>query len=574
MADRDQTARARERSTAGAADSAGLGRRDLAALVERIQAAANAPDSVLEGLREALLQGVIAWDDLREVEGLLQAASPGPTLAVERARRSPGQPLPGGLRRRFEASTGADLGDVRVHSGEASAVASDALGAKAWVLGRDIHFGQGAYAPSTDAGARVLAHEVAHTVQQGPRLVAPGADLDVSHPLDLDERVAVSSVPSLLAGAPVALAPTGTDGVARIQRELLALESPAALRSAQVDTREQTGICEDQYFRGPAPVFPASITFRLDGAAFLGPGASDTRLQDGFRALAASVLGLDATTGRTVPPEADPAAPATQLQPTGNRIVHFTVDLDHTTLQTGGRHEFRFSLVSTTSVLIEDLGPETAAGTPLTADRAAQLGFVRDPLLGDALWTSVLAALGRVPETVLTRVQDISFQPGLQARGPSGELAEYHHTYTARTHTWTRRITIYTDGERAPVPLLTETLVHELGHAVSERPSETPSPGHADLSAQRAFRTAVRLDGGRPITPYGGTSDEENFAECFSFFITRPTLLQTLRPHVYDYFVAYQREAAAHPTAAAHPGARAPRRAEGDDGLGADILGD
>ena len=42
-----------------------------------------------------------------------------------------------------------------------------AVKAKAYTLGSDIVFGSGEYAPSTGSGMRLLAHELAHVVQQG-----------------------------------------------------------------------------------------------------------------------------------------------------------------------------------------------------------------------------------------------------------------------------------------------------------------------------------------------------------------------------------------------------------------------
>lgn len=58
------------------------------------------------------------------------------------------------------------LGEVRIHT-DASAVASArALHALAFTVGRDIFFDTGQYAPGTQAGEQLLAHEVAHVVQQ------------------------------------------------------------------------------------------------------------------------------------------------------------------------------------------------------------------------------------------------------------------------------------------------------------------------------------------------------------------------------------------------------------------------
>jgi hypothetical protein len=74
--------------------------------------------------------------------------------------------LPEGLRARFEAHLGTDLGGVRVHGDAAANQAAAALQASAFTLRDDIYFAAGAYRPETAAGRRLLAHEVAHVAQQ------------------------------------------------------------------------------------------------------------------------------------------------------------------------------------------------------------------------------------------------------------------------------------------------------------------------------------------------------------------------------------------------------------------------
>jgi hypothetical protein len=72
----------------------------------------------------------------------------------------------------MEQRFGHDFSRVRVHADGNSATAARALNARAYTVGRDIAFGIGQYAPSTRKGKRLVAHELAHVVQQGesPRL--------------------------------------------------------------------------------------------------------------------------------------------------------------------------------------------------------------------------------------------------------------------------------------------------------------------------------------------------------------------------------------------------------------------
>ncbi len=89
---------------------------------------------------------------------------------------------------------GRDFADVRVHTDAVAAESARALDARAYTVGRDIVFGAGQYAPSTDYGRRTLAHELAHVVQQGNgRTQAPADDPGsrlVSDPSDDLEREA------------------------------------------------------------------------------------------------------------------------------------------------------------------------------------------------------------------------------------------------------------------------------------------------------------------------------------------------------------------------------------------------
>lgn len=77
-----------------------------------------------------------------------------------------GQPLDRASRAFFEGRLGRDFGDVRVHTDRAAAVSADALAAEAYTTGTDIVFANGRYAPETSRGQRLLAHELAHVVQQ------------------------------------------------------------------------------------------------------------------------------------------------------------------------------------------------------------------------------------------------------------------------------------------------------------------------------------------------------------------------------------------------------------------------
>jgi len=80
--------------------------------------------------------------------------------------RSPGQPLDASTRAFFEPRFGRDLGQVRVNTGSSAAESARAVGAHAYTVGKNIVFGEGKWQPASDWGRRLLAHELAHVVQQ------------------------------------------------------------------------------------------------------------------------------------------------------------------------------------------------------------------------------------------------------------------------------------------------------------------------------------------------------------------------------------------------------------------------
>jgi hypothetical protein len=132
------------------------------------------------------------------------ASVPGraPGLARLRASLSGGAALPPDTRRRMEAGFGGSLADVRVHTGAAAATAAGGIGAEAFASGRDIAFAPGAYRPGTRAGDRLIAHEVAHVVQQ--RSAGSGGEVQakslVSSPGDAAEIAADRAAEVVLAG--------------------------------------------------------------------------------------------------------------------------------------------------------------------------------------------------------------------------------------------------------------------------------------------------------------------------------------------------------------------------------------
>jgi hypothetical protein len=80
--------------------------------------------------------------------------------------RASGRPLDRSTRDFMESRFGHDFSAVRVHTDDTAARSASALSARAYTIGRNVVFAAGEHQPSTQAGKHLLAHELAHVVQQ------------------------------------------------------------------------------------------------------------------------------------------------------------------------------------------------------------------------------------------------------------------------------------------------------------------------------------------------------------------------------------------------------------------------
>ncbi len=78
---------------------------------------------------------------------------------------------------------------MRIHDDDQAAASARSVSAVAFTAGRDIVFDRGHYAPATEWGRRLLAHELTHVIQQGERPV-PANDLSIGPRGDSLERQA------------------------------------------------------------------------------------------------------------------------------------------------------------------------------------------------------------------------------------------------------------------------------------------------------------------------------------------------------------------------------------------------
>lgn len=95
--------------------------------------------------------------------------------SVSETIRGPGQPLDTETRVFMESRFEHDFSNVRVHTDAQANESAQAVNALAYTVGREVVFGSGQYQPGTNAGRKLLAHELTHVVQQRGNMTQRGA---------------------------------------------------------------------------------------------------------------------------------------------------------------------------------------------------------------------------------------------------------------------------------------------------------------------------------------------------------------------------------------------------------------
>ena len=144
------------------------------------------PQDFEEAVVDRVRRGIRRWASTGEIDRVpddvpRSGAGPGSAAPLGRA----GVPLPRALRDRLEGSFGEPLSAVRVHADGPASSDAAARSALAYTVGDDIAVAPGLYRPGTPAGDALIAHEVAHTVQQSHRAHRPGSmDVRTEHALE------------------------------------------------------------------------------------------------------------------------------------------------------------------------------------------------------------------------------------------------------------------------------------------------------------------------------------------------------------------------------------------------------
>src|SRR5215472_8806157 len=150
-----------------------------------------------------------------------------------------GSPMDSATRSYLEGRMGADFSDVRIHTGSMADHSARSINAQAYTVGTNVVFRSGAYQPDTEAGRHVLAHELAHVVQQksGPvaGTPAPGG-ISISHPSDPFEQAAERAASQAVSGGEASPVATGAGEGVTAQR---APEEEVQMLPAQRQTPEE-----------------------------------------------------------------------------------------------------------------------------------------------------------------------------------------------------------------------------------------------------------------------------------------------------------------------------------------------
>lgn len=128
------------------------------------------------------------------------AAAPVVPSIVHGVVASPGRPLDAATRSYMEPRFGQDFSHVRVHDDARAAESARAVNAKAYAMGSSVVFDKGEYQPHTSAGRYLLAHELAHTVQQQGTMQRSSREATIDSPGSSLETEADSAARAVTSG--------------------------------------------------------------------------------------------------------------------------------------------------------------------------------------------------------------------------------------------------------------------------------------------------------------------------------------------------------------------------------------
>ncbi|HTB80779.1 MAG TPA: DUF4157 domain-containing protein [Opitutaceae bacterium] len=158
-----------------------------------------------------------------------------PTI-VQAGLASAGTTLNEETRAQMESRFEFDFSQVRIHASPRAANSAAALSARAYTVGTDIVFGRNQYSPASSSGRKLIAHELAHVVQQ--RGKASGTPRAIS---TTGEQEAAAASEAATAGHPVRVGP---------------ISAPGVQREAQSFDQAKQSVLEELHRSMPAAILP------------------------------------------------------------------------------------------------------------------------------------------------------------------------------------------------------------------------------------------------------------------------------------------------------------------------------
>lgn len=146
--------------------------------------------------------------------------------SVNRVLSSSGSQLDREVRTDMETRFGHDFSHVRVHSGAAAEQSARDVNAEAYTVGNNVVFGAGKFAPATQSGRHLLAHELSHVVQQsGKAPESPGAMRVARQTQGAPQQLVPHVTPEIEAGL-----------ISELQRARIAAPPSTSIRQESVRT--------------------------------------------------------------------------------------------------------------------------------------------------------------------------------------------------------------------------------------------------------------------------------------------------------------------------------------------------
>ena len=181
---------------------------------------------------------------------------------VHEVLHSSGEPLNSVIRNYFEPRFGHDFSQVQVHADTKAAASAQAENALAYTVGQDIVFGAGQYKPEASAGRSLLAHELAHVVQQSGIGISSVSERHLEAEADRAavDALSVNGRPSIVAHSEVAV--LKKNGGSQLQPTQPV--SPSQQQAGQIENARQAAAIRTQVallrVRGIVPPGPPGRT--------------------------------------------------------------------------------------------------------------------------------------------------------------------------------------------------------------------------------------------------------------------------------------------------------------------------